>query len=98
MSEKGWVDESSHSRWNDDKVREPDALVLRAGDLRVAVHRHMRYPGAWLLSAEPFANKHSLVATDLEAAKAEALAFVQRRLDVSLAALADSKGATPCAL
>jgi hypothetical protein len=75
-----WRDISSFSR--EDKDRTPRAFELRTESMRVAVHRHMYYPGRWMLSVYGTleVQMRPLEAEDIEDAKAEALAYVRRRL------------------
>lgn len=80
-----WKDESSYSRG---EKRIPYAWVARPGMLRLSVHRHIHYPGAWLVSCEPFWNARPLNAETEAAAKAEAASMLHRALTDALEALA----------
>ena len=80
-----WDDVSSYSRGDTDRT--PNEWRYADADLRLWVHRHISYPGVWLLTAPPFAECRKLNSTDIEKAKEEAVAFVRDRLTKALAAL-----------
>lgn len=84
-----WKDTTSYSQG--DTKREPRVWTLQAGHLRIMVHRHIDCPGDWLLScADAGFDRRWLSASDVEAAKAQALTLVRARLTAALKALEDT--------
>lgn len=73
-----WKDITSHQRG--DKQREPRSFELRIGDLRVVVTRRIHLDGWWLNAYPIGIDGIELRSTDVEAAKREALRFVESEL------------------
>lgn len=76
-----WEDTSSRSQ-SDPPDMEPTSWSTDdqgAGVLRrILVHRHIHYPGDWLLSTRPpLVDMHVLEAKDAEAAKLEAWHYLE---------------------
>lgn len=66
-----WKDVSSCSRGG---LGIPTAWECRIGDIRICVHRHIDYPGAWLLSCVPvIIDKKPLKSAGIAQAKDEAI-------------------------
>lgn len=80
-----WEDVTSYSQG--EKDRTPRSFQCQASWLRIKVHRHMDYPGKWLLSTVPsLFDSDVLSAADIDVAKSEAL----ERVRVSLQKVLDS--------
>ena len=83
---KEWKDVSSYSRG--DKERIPSAWLLKAGYVRIVVHRHIHYPkDQWLLSCEPFYNNFELKNKDISKAKKSAISMVYKQLKSAIVVL-----------
>jgi len=69
-----WKDVSSYSRGG---PRIPTAWECCIGDIRIRVHRHIDYPGAWLMSCVPvIIDKKPLKSAGIAPAKDEAIVAV----------------------
>ena len=69
---------SSRSRGSD-LLAEPTSVEQRSGSLCVAVHRHIHYPGEWLVSCRELGfDRRSLGPVSLDEAKKLAVAVVQK--------------------
>ena len=82
-----WKNESSFSQ--SDKDRTPNCWVAKAGCFKLTVHRHIHHsPTAWLLSCDGVRLEcRELAATDIDAAKQEAIEIVYKRLIDSVEAM-----------
>ena len=71
------------------KDRTPKCWVANAGIFKLTVHRHIHYPPtAWLLSCDDVQLKcRELSATDIDAAKQEAIEIVRKRLIEAIEAM-----------
>lgn len=80
-----WEDQSSYGR-GERGVVEPTAWALRAGRVRVVVHRHIHYdPDVWLLTCDAASfDNYELDAKEVSAAQTEALGLVAGRLEENL--------------
>lgn len=79
MAKPEWKDETSYSRADTDRT--PRTWVLESKLLRVTVHRHIYYPGKWLLSCERVSvDTIPLESTEIDDAKREAVRVVYRRI------------------
>lgn len=80
-----WRDVTSYSQRDEKRI--PERFELRTPSLRIVVGRHIDYPGKWTISCYDLgvgsAYPRELVASELEAAKLEALdnllALLQRQ-------------------
>jgi hypothetical protein len=75
-----WKDETTYSR--DAKEKIPSVWRLGDKTLRISLHRHIYYePDQWLLSCYHIGLKEKVLKSkDLEKAKKEALAIVEKEL------------------
>jgi hypothetical protein len=82
-----WKDTSSFSQ--NDKDRTPREWTAKVGLFRVTVHHHMHYePDAWLLSTVPdLFERQELGSTEIEKAKAQALALVRTACQLTIEAI-----------
>ena len=77
-----WEDNTSYRQGESRSKVEPRSWRLgkehRAG---IMVHRHTAVPGTWFLTCYDLGiEQHDLSNTDLEKAKVEALAYVQKKI------------------
>ena len=73
-----WKDQTSYSQ--NEKDRTPRVLTLEADNIRISVHRYIGLDG-WFLSTRPdMFDKSTLVSTNIEDAKIEAIQKVTSRL------------------
>lgn len=79
---KQWKDCSTFSRM--DKERIPSTWKLKVGNVSICVHRHIHYPGKWLLSCDLFFNNRELKPEGIEQAKCQAVAMVQVELQKAI--------------
>lgn len=78
-----WKDITSFSKSDTDRT--PKTWQTTAGDFRIVVTRHRDYaPDKWVLNCNPFFDAKELAATDIDLAKASAVALVQGRLSAAL--------------
>jgi hypothetical protein len=79
-------------QWNDE-TRRGEVVSSVAGVpalVRITIHRHIDYPGKWLVSLVPsIVNNRVLEASSIREAKTEGLGIAQRRLEDMLGALVD---------
>lgn len=72
-------------KWNDEidyRAGEVKSSVLHLPSLRISVHRHIHYPGKWLLSVRELSIETRILRShDLEQARAEALEYVTKFVD-----------------
>lgn len=82
-----WRDETSFSRHEADRT--PKTWTLEAAPLKLVVHRHLHYPGSWLVSVRGMdsIDMRPLKAKDSEAAKVEAVGIVVAALRSALSRL-----------
>jgi len=74
-----WEDKTTYSR--DDNERIPQILEARINSIGICVHRHIRYPGKWLLTSKYlFIDKMELKSENIDDAKKEALSIVNKHL------------------
>ena len=84
-----WQNESSFSQA--EKDRTPRYWVAKAGCFKLAVHRHIHYPPTtWLLSCDGVRLEcWELSATDIDAAKREAIEIVRGKLTEAIAVIGE---------
>lgn len=81
-----WNDETSYQRGESNRT--PRTWTARAGRFRITMFRHRHFPAdAWLVTCEPLFDTRQLKATDVEQAKAEAIALVREGLQEAVDAL-----------
>uniref|UniRef100_A0A6H2A083 Uncharacterized protein n=1 Tax=viral metagenome TaxID=1070528 RepID=A0A6H2A083_9ZZZZ len=74
-----WKDETSYSI--SDKERMPSIWEARINAIDICVHRHIHYPGKWLLASRYIGiEKKELNSNDIDEAKKEALFIVYKHL------------------
>lgn len=80
MKNRPWKDTTSHSRSATDRT--PRDWTYPATGMRIVIHRRRLYdPKTWFVSCvELCIEAKKLEAVDVDAAKAEALEFVRKRL------------------
>lgn len=79
-------DISTHAQG--DKERKPNILEFEVCGLKYIVHRHIYYPGTWLLSCRELGIEHKNMETDdLEEALHNARVYMIGALDGSIAKL-----------
>lgn len=80
-----WKDISSYSRSDTDRT--PKTWALQAEGLKIVVTRHVNYaPDAWLLCCQPFCEYGEIGTGTADEAKAAAVEYVRKNLELCLAA------------